>query len=133
MKVQEIVTYEVPGKTEIAHETQTIREHVTEPVYSEKIVERVILLPQIIEILKHVHDISEVHSMGIAAGVDIDLHTKNYVSVSRNLKDSLERLLVSIRGSTRAGEFNNQIAIIEELLPMLIELIRFPTIVQVPK
>jgi hypothetical protein len=113
VREEKINLVEVPGKTVISHETQEIRTTDTEPVYAEKIVERVILLPQILEILKHVHDISEVQSLGIATGVDIDVHRSDYIAVCKNLKAGLEGLLVSLKGSpSRSAELKAQITLI---------------------
>lgn len=113
IKEEKIEIVEVPGKTVIAHETQEIRSTNTEPVYSEKILERVILLPQILEILKHVHEISEIQSLGVASGVDIDVHRRDYLTVCRNLKGGLEGLLISLRGSgVKSAELKAQLALI---------------------
>lgn len=106
----------------------------SEPVYAEKIVERVILLPQIMEILKHVHDVTEIQQLGVAVGVDVDVHRRDYVQVCTGLKEGLDKLLLVLRGTgVKPAEMKAQIALIEELIPMIVELIKFPTIVQVPK
>ena len=119
-----------PGKDVLVHEALETRTHTTEPVYSERIVERVVLLPQIIEILKHVHDISEIHKLGVAVGVDIDVHRRDYLLVCRTLRESLEKIRLSLRGNI---QFQAQLALIDELLPLILQLIEFPTIVQVSK
>lgn len=42
--------------------------------------------------------------------------------------------MVSLRGSgVKSAELKAQIALIEELIPLIEELVKFPTIVQVPK
>ena len=84
------------------------------------------------EILKHVHDVAEVQQMGVAVGVEIDAHKKNYLDLCRTLKGSLEGLLLQLK-NTRGVDYKAQAIIIDELLVLLADLIRFPTIVQVPK
>lgn len=108
---EEVVKYvEVPGPSVLVHETQETRTHTTEPVYAERIVERVLLLPQIVEILKHVHDVSEIHSLGVAVGVDIDVHRRDYLLVARSLRESLEKIRLQLRGSP---QFAAQLALID--------------------
>lgn len=128
---EEVIRYvDKPGSTVLSHETQETRTYHTEPVYAERIVERVILLPQIVEILKHVHEVSEIHALGVAVGVDIDVHRRDYLLVCKTLRESLERVRLTLRGNS---QFQAQLALIDELLPLVLRLIEFPTIVQVPK
>jgi len=37
----------------------------------EKIVERIVIMPQVVEVLKYVHEIAETQDLGIALGIDI--------------------------------------------------------------
>lgn len=107
---EEIIKYvEVPGKTVLVHDYKETRTHNTEPVYAERIVERVVLLPQIVEILKHVHDVSEIHALGVAVGVDVDLHRRDYLLVCKTLRESLDKLRASIRGSS---QFQGQLVLV---------------------
>jgi len=83
-------------------EKEETRTNTSEPVYVEKIVERVILLPQILEVLKNVHHISEdvtLTGLGVALGVNIEVHTQDYVKLCESLRDALESLLASLRTS----------------------------------
>jgi hypothetical protein len=106
----------------------------TEPVYSEKVVERVILLPQILEVMKHIHEISEEKLAGVAAlGVDVEVHTQDYIGILNNLQGGLVGLLASLRVNASRPEVKAQITLIEQLLPIIANLIKFPTIIQVPK
>ena len=43
------------------------------PQILEKIVERIIILPQIVEVLKYVHEVAEVEDLGIALVGDIQV------------------------------------------------------------
>ena len=47
------------------------------------------MLPQIVEIVKHIHHISEVNSLGVAVDVDVNVHTEQYLGVSKELRKSL--------------------------------------------
>jgi len=40
------------------------------------------MLPQIVEVVKHLHSISEVQSPGVAVNVSIEEQTKEFTSVS---------------------------------------------------
>ena len=65
----------------------------SEPNYIEKVVERIVMLPQIVEVVKHFHQIEEVQSLGIAVNTDIHEHTEKYLSISTNLRVSLKETL----------------------------------------
>lgn len=128
---------EVPSKPIIVHEVKEIYTENTEILLMEKIIERITLLPQIVEVLKHVHTITEERidglGLGIAElGIDIQVHTSNYISLCTNLRKGLEGLLISIRNA-KAPEVKTQAVLIEELVVILSDLIRFPNIVQIPK
>lgn len=103
----------------------------------EKVIERVTLLPQIVEVLKHIHEISEERieeiGLGIAGvGIDVEVHTSNYVELCINLRKGLENLLLSLRNA-KSAEVKAQVTLIEELVLVLGDLIRFPNIIQIPK
>jgi len=51
------------------------------------------MLPQIVEVVKHLHSITEVQSPGVAVNVSIEEHTKEFTSVSTELHTSLVDLL----------------------------------------
>jgi hypothetical protein len=119
----------------LVKELEETRTTTSESVYSEKIVERVIMLPQILEVLKNVHHISydmSLVGLNIALGVDVEIHTKDYVKLCESMRGRLEDLLVSLRDS-KTSEARSLIELIEKLLPVIINLIKFPTIVQIPK
>lgn len=108
-----------------------------EPLLLEKVIERVTILPQIVEIMKHIHEITEERveglGLGIAGvGIDVQVHTSNYVELCQNLKQGLENLLGSLRNA-RSNEVKAQVVLIEELIVLLGDLVRFPNIIQIPK
>lgn len=48
----------------------------------EKIVEKIVVMPQIVEVLKYVHEVCESEELGIAVGVDVAEHEQKYRSLS---------------------------------------------------
>jgi len=44
----------------------------------EKIVEKIVLMPQVVEVNKYIHEIVEEASLGVAIGVNVDVHTIKY-------------------------------------------------------
>ena len=51
------------------------------------------MMPQIVEVVKHFYEISEVQSPGVAVGTTIEEYTKEFISVSVELKGSLTEML----------------------------------------
>jgi hypothetical protein len=48
----------------------------------ERVVEKIIMSPQIVEVIKNIYHISEVNTLGIAVDVDINLQTEKYLGVT---------------------------------------------------
>jgi hypothetical protein len=48
------------------------------PYLLEKIVEKITIMPQVVEVLKYVHEITEEASLGIAVGADISIEEVRY-------------------------------------------------------
>ena len=44
------------------------------PYILEKIVEKIVVMPQIVEVLKYVHEVTEKEELGVAVGVDVATH-----------------------------------------------------------
>ena len=44
------------------------------------------MLPQLVEIVKTVHEISEVQALGVAKDVSSEVHTKEYVGLTQDLR-----------------------------------------------
>lgn len=130
----QIEIVEGPERQVLVKELEETRVNTVESVYVEKIVERVILLPQILEVLKHVHHISEdatLAGLGVALGIDVEVHTHDYVKLCESMRGALEGLLISLRAS-KSPESVALIELVQKLLPMILNLIKFPTIVKVP-
>lgn len=103
----------------------------------EKVVERVTLLPQIVEVMKHIHEITDANISGIGLGiaelgVDVQVHTADYIALCTDLRKKLEVMIATLR-SSRLPEARDNIAAIEQLIGLLNNLIRFPNIVQIPR
>ena len=91
-------------------------------------------MPQVVEVLKYVHEIVEEESLGIAVGVDVYTQETKYKGLYGKLKIQFEALLAELRrlrGSNPALKV--QIEMIEAFLIELDKLIAFPRIVQVEK
>lgn len=67
------------------------------PYILEKIVEKIVVMPQIVEVLKYVHELTEKEDLGVAVGVDVATHEQRYKLLSKDLKVNLDILLVEIR------------------------------------
>ena len=39
-------------------------------------------MPQIVELIKNIHHISEVNQLGVAVDVDVNVQTENFIGVS---------------------------------------------------
>jgi hypothetical protein len=48
----------------------------------ERVVEKIIMSPQIVEVIKNIYHISEVNTLGIAVDVDVNIQTEKYLGVT---------------------------------------------------
>ena len=55
------------------------------PVVVEKIAEKIVLMPQIVEVLKYVHEITEQESLGVAVKAEIGVEQVQYENLARSL------------------------------------------------
>ncbi len=100
----------------------------------ERLVEKIVMLPQVVEVVKHVHHISEVNSLGVAVDVDINVQTEKYLGVSVELRKGLLDLLATFKANVgRQPDLKALIAIIEKYLKCIDEWIKFPKLVEVVK
>lgn len=72
----------VPAETIIQTNTNTERQVEVQEKIIERLVEKIVLLPQIVEVVKNIHHISEVNSLGTAVDVDINIQTEKYLGVT---------------------------------------------------
>jgi hypothetical protein len=92
------------------------------------------MLPQIVEIIKNIHHISEVNQLGVAVDVDVNVQTEKFIGVSTELKKSLVELLGSFRSNVgRQPDLKNLIVIIEKYLKSIDDWIAFPKLVEIEK
>ena len=104
------------------------------PYILEKIVEKIVVMPQIVEVLKYVHEVFEEETLGVAVGVEVSTHEQKYKVLTQNLKSNISILLIEMRKmrNTNPG-LGVQVDVIERFLTELEQFILFPRIVQVPK
>ena len=91
-------------------------------------------MPQIVEVLKYVHEVVEEETLGVAVGVDVHTHEQKYKILVKDIKVQLDGLLLEIR-KLKVGNpgLKLQIELIETFLAQLDQFILFPRIVEVPK
>lgn len=91
-------------------------------------------MPQIVEVLKYVHEITEKEELGVAVGVDIATHEQKLKILTKDIKVNFDILLAELRKlRTSNPNLRIQIEIIEKFLVQLEDFILYPKIVQVPK
>lgn len=100
----------------------------------EKIVEKIVVMPQIVEVIKYVHEIIEEESLGVAVDVDISVQEVRYREMYGKLKIQFDGLLAELnKMRSKNPGLRVQIELIEGFLIELNKLIAFPRIVQVEK
>lgn len=104
------------------------------PFILEKIVEKIVVMPQIVEVLKYVHEVVEEETLGVAVGVEVHTHEQKYKLLVKDIKVQLDLLLVDLRKLRSSNPaLQAQIGLIEGFLTQLEQFILFPRIVEVPK
>ena len=64
------------------------------PQMMEKVVERIVLMPQVHEVSKHIYDIQEEPTPGVAVNVEYAEHEAKYKDIYGNLKKDMDHLVV---------------------------------------
>lgn len=91
-------------------------------------------MPQVVEVLKYVHEIVEEETLGVAVGVDVNVSEIKYKELYAQIRIHFEALLVELRKmKTQNPGIKVQIEIIETFLIELDGLIKFPRFYQVEK
>lgn len=104
------------------------------PYIIEKIVEKIVIMPQIVEVLKYVHEVVEQENLGVAVNIDVATHEQKYKLLVKDIKIQIEVLLVDLRKlKTSNPALRGQIEVIEGFIVQLEQFILFPRIVEVPK
>ncbi len=88
------------------------------------------MLPQIVEVVRNIHHITEVNSLGIAVDVDINIQTERYLGVTNELRKGLLELLTTFKSNVgRQPDLKNLIIVIEKYLKYIDDWISFPKLV----
>lgn len=91
-------------------------------------------MPQIVEVLKYVHEITEREELGVAVGIDVSSHEHKLKILTKDMKVNFDILLVELRKmKTNNPGIKIQIEMIERFLAELETFILYPKIFQVPK
>jgi hypothetical protein len=98
----------------------------------EKIVEKIVIMPQVVEVLKYVHEIVEEQTLGVAVGVDISIQEARYKELYTQIRVHFETVLIELRKiRVNNPAIKIQIDIIEAFLVELEKMMQFQRIVQV--
>lgn len=104
------------------------------PYILEKIVEKIVVMPQIVEVLKYVHEVTEKEELGVAVGLDVSTHEQRLKVLTKDLKVNFDVLLAELRKlKTSNPNMKIQIEIIEKFLAELEHFILYPKIFRVPE
>ncbi len=91
-------------------------------------------MPQIVEVLKYVHEITEKEELGVAVGLDVATHEQRLKILSKDIKVNFDLLLTELRKLLKSNPgFKIQIELIERFLLQLEDFILYPKIFQIPR
>lgn len=54
-------------------------------------------MPQIVQVLKYIHEVCEAEDAGVAVDVDVGTHEAKYKQLSRNVEKHLDSVLRQLR------------------------------------
>lgn len=91
-------------------------------------------MPQIVEVLKYVHEVTEKEELGVAVGVDVASYEQRLKILSKDIKVNFDLLIVELRKLIKSNpNLRVQIELIERFLAQFEEFILYPKIFQIPK
>jgi hypothetical protein len=97
-------------------------------------VQKILMMPQIVEVIKNIHHIAEVNQLGIAVGADINIESQKFSAISTDLKTSMVELLSVLRSNAnRHPDLKNLIKVIEKHMRSIDDWIAFPKLIEVEK
>jgi hypothetical protein len=100
----------------------------------EKIVERIVLMPQIHQVTQHIIDVQEEGNPGVAVDIEFSEHQAQYNKLYGNLKKDTDALIIELRAMKKANpQLKDNLEQIEGYILQLDEITAFPKIVQVTK
>jgi hypothetical protein len=115
----------------VCHSTEKI---VEVPQLTEKIVERIHLMPQVHEVTKHIYEITEEPSPGVAVDVDYTEHEAKYKELYGGLKKESDALVSQLRSLQQSHpELSDRIQSLESYVSRLDQTMAHPKIIQVSK
>ena len=96
--------------------------------------EKIVVMPQIVEVLKYVHEITEKEELGVAVGVDVASYEQRLKILSKDIKVNFDILLLELRKLLKSTPaLRGIIEIIERFLVQFEEYLLYPKIFQIPK
>jgi hypothetical protein len=100
----------------------------------EKIVERIVIMPQVVEVLKYVHEITETESLGVAVGVEVQEQERKYKELYGITHSQLVIILTELK-KLRSSQpaLNSQIDLLVRYLTDFDKLAALQRIVSVDK
>ena len=100
----------------------------------EKVVERIVLMPQVHQVTQHVFDIQEHEHPGVAVDVDISEHQAQYSKLRKNFKKDSDALVNELRSMKKSHpELTEKLQAIEKYVNEFDKIDAFPKIVQTTK
>ena len=100
----------------------------------EKVVERIVLMPQVHEVSKHIYDVQEEANPGVAVDVEFTEHELTYKKKYGKVKANMDNLTVELRSMQKTHpELADKLKSVENYMTDLDEVIAHPKIVQVNK
>jgi hypothetical protein len=69
----------------------------------EKVVERIVLMPQIHQVTQHIIDVQEEANPGVATDVEFNEHQAQYNKIYKNLKKNSENLVGELKSIKRSN------------------------------
>lgn len=72
------------------------------PHLMEKVVERIVMMPQVHQVTQHIIDIQEEAHPGVAVDVDFNEHREKYNKLYNNLKKDTRDLITELKAMKKA-------------------------------
>lgn len=99
------------------------------PHVLEKIVERMVIMPQVHEVLKYVHEVFENDNQAVGAGLDIGIEAKEYKVLGEELEGGLADFLTELnKFKSLQPSSAPRIALLEQYLSKFRRFIKYPKI-----
>jgi hypothetical protein len=91
-------------------------------------------MPQVHEVTKHIIDVQEQHSPGVAVDVEFATHEAQYKKLYGDLKKDMDGLIVELRTMQKSHpELSEKLKSVETYMSNLDQVIAHPKIIQVNK